>query len=409
MSEAMKYLESIDSAVYTHQLMMKDCAVLLFNISNGLCKIKSEIKLPLDLNIRVSNEPLSIEDRVHNLSVIKAWCARRTLSMSKSHAKRICNALAISQEDSDEVKYHLALTYKCLSLDDAYWVKSVTEDVQWGEVNLFHNSSRNALTPISLKNDNSTIFNKKLKNSSDLGVDGTYAKSWVRDDDGVLYLLKADDVDEDETVREVCASKVLDCFNVCHADYELSEYDGLRVSKSRIFTSEDFGLVKFKVLKKHLQRKGIKALDWIKQSEFAEDYYKLCVFTYLLGNEDLHGGNWGFLCDMDTGQLKCLAPLYDFNCAFMGSYLKGRAADYGFMPEVVYLDEEGNEVFDSQMLDFIDYQIVRPRKLEDAAIEAVARCNIVQTGPVTPEIFPSYAYYEEFLRRCAVLGLVVGQ
>ncbi len=387
-------------------LMLKDDPVLFFNMEDGECQIRNEKKLPYEMDVR-QNPMGDFKSRLYNVSAIQNWCANRTLSMSQKHAKAIRNALNLSQDDSDTTKSRIAISYHCLSLDDSYWVKKADSETTWEEVNLFHNPSRNALTPVSLKGTLSALLNGKLKNSSDLGVDGTFAKSWVRDENGILYLLKADDSRESrETVNEVSACKVLDCFNISHAEYSLSEYDGIRVSKSKLFTDENHGLVKYKAFKKYCKRHGLNPICEIERSLFAEDYYKMCVATYLIGNEDLHDGNWGFLQDAGTGEIAGFAPLYDFNYAFTSDYVKG-ADSLSFVPENRVVDEAGQDIVDSRMLDEVEYHIIRKRPLSDAAKEAIGKVHLVQTREIASSLFPSREHYLEFQRRCRYLNLTI--
>lgn len=386
-----------------YELMLKNDKVLSFSLESGECVVLNEKKLPFSLKGALMDED-TFQAKLFNISALKEWCAKRTLSMSKQQAKKICNALLIQQDDSVETKSRLALMYKCMTLDDSYWVKKADDNIRWEEANLFANKSENLLTPVSLKGEVGTLFNGKLKNGSDLGVDGTFAKSWIRENN-TMFLLKADDAPHSsECINEVCASMVLDCFKISHANYELSDYEGLRVSKTRIFTSENLGLLKYRDYKKCLLREGRNAIEAIKESPFADDYYRMCIFTYLLGNEDLHDGNWGFLQSGETGEIVSFAPLYDFNYAFGKDYTNGRSGEYGFIPESRYIDENGETIFDSARLEDEFYEIVFEKTIKEAALNAMERVCIEQVHAISEEMFPGEECYREFVERAASIS-----
>lgn len=381
-------------------LMLKNSPVLKFDIDEDEYDIQDIKKIPLGLQL-TNNAKRNSDNFQH-------WCTERTLSMSAKHAKAIRTVLGLNQDNTDYTRSRIALSYHCLSLDDAYWTKKENEDVSWEEINLFQNKNRNALTPVSLQKDMSTLITGKLKNASDLGVDGTFAKSWVRENE-TLYLLKADDNPvSNETECEVCASKVLDCFAITHADYTLAQYnDTLRVSKSKIFTSEDKGLVKFKAYKKYCWQNGIDPLQSIKDSPLLrEDYYKMCIATYLIGNEDLHDGNWGFLQDSNTGEIIGLAPLYDFNYAFTERY--ACSGEFVFAPENKVVDSNGNEVKSANTIDAIlEYGIKAGRTQREVAMEAMKKVKFAQIKEITADMFPTPEHFKNFIRRASKIGLPV--
>jgi len=66
---------------------------------------------------------------------------------------------------------------------------------------------------------------------------------------GKIILLKADDIQKDETLRETKASSLLDCFDVPHVAYYISEYDGERVSVCACMTDKEWAIVPFKDFK----------------------------------------------------------------------------------------------------------------------------------------------------------------
>lgn len=344
-----------------YEIMRKDISLAIINMEDGSVKINET--LPIGLELTVTNNTTSIQARIKNISNFKSWCAGRVLMMNQKHAKKICNALAISQDFNDDNRMKIALIYKCTTLQDAFWVREEGNLLKYKDVSLFQNKSSNILTPVSLRGE-SSIFNKTLKNWVDIGTDGTLAKSWVREN-GVYYLLKQSDNCE----GEILASKIGKALNIDCIVYSLEDKEK-NIIKCKCFTNEDYGFLPFNVFVKQY---GNKAIEYIKDN-FIGDYANLAVFTYLVGNEDLHDKNWGLKINNDTGKIIGLATNFDFDGCFLNSY---KASDNNyFLPECRFLDN------DKHLLQYFyewdinsDISIIGPT-IKDAALEVASKCTI---------------------------------
>lgn len=317
--------EPMSAQINEYEIMIKNKKVASIVIESG--EVAAYSKLPIGLSF--VTEPRTIKDAVANVSAFQDWCSSRVLMMNQKHAKKICNALALSQDISTENKAKIALAYHCSTLNDNYWVRKKGDDVSFEEVSLFFNTSQNILTPVSLKGKTSSLFGKKLKNWSDIGTDGTLAKSWIREN-GEYYLYK----ECDNADGEVLAGKILDMLKVSHVDYERVE-DEIVMTKCKCFTSDKFGFVPYHTCIKEFDSD---ARNMIRGS-FLTDYANLAVCTYLIGNEDLHDKNWGVLIN-DEGAVVGLAPMFDFDGCFL-SYQA--SADLMFLPECRFVSEDGRE------------------------------------------------------------------
>ena len=382
-------------------LMFEDIKVLMIDLSNGQCGINDSLRMPFNLSLR---EGVDIDTCIYNLREFERWCANRTLSMSKANAKKICNAIGISQGTSEKTRAGLALAYRCLSLDDAWWTKRAGEDINWEQVSLHKNSARNVLTPISLRGEVGSLFNGRLLNSSDLSVNGTFAKSWVRKE-SKLYLYKADEHEtSDETLREVLASNILDCFNVKHVQYIIESDAGTRVTRCKCFTTEKVSFIPWRDYKSRCLRNGIDPFNTIRE-DFSTEYANMIVASYLIGNEDLHDGNWGFLLDNETFKLIGLCPLFDFNYAMTPEYISTNAKGAMCIPETKVIDREtGKELQDYEMYEY-DYEIIKSVTLEEAAIREMANASIQCIKPISEIKGLGLMEYLELQRRMEVLGL----
>jgi hypothetical protein len=334
-----------------------ECAALI-DTKNYAVSVLQKEHLPIDLNF--CENPVTMNEFFQNIESFKEWCASRTLMMSQKHAKKICNFLGISQENSTENRARIALSYHCSTLMDFYWVQREDEILTWEDVSLFSNPSRNVLTPVSLRGEVSSLFSKRLKNWSDIGVDGTLAKSWIKKD-GQLFLYR-----EHENISgEITASRIGQQIGANAVSYQCAE---VKIDFCPCFTNENIGFLPYKSLVKAY---GNVALELIK-ARFLSDFANLTVFTYLTGNEDLHGGNWGVLFTQEDGIIS-LAPLFDFDGCFLPDYEQSK--DLLFLPECRFVSESGRAVAD---YNWDDNEIFTPSgpTLEEAALLYAQDCTL---------------------------------
>lgn len=365
-----------------YEIMRKDISLAIINMEDGSVKINET--LPIGLELTETNNTPSIQARIKNISNFKSWCAGRVLMMNQKHAKKICNALAISQDFNDDNRMKIALVYRCTTLQDAFWVREEGSRLKYSNVSLFKNKSNNILTPVSLRGE-SSIFNKTLKNWVDVGTDGTLAKSWVREN-GVYYLLKQSDNCE----GEILASKIGKALGIDCVMYLLEEKDK-NIIKCKCFTDEQYGFIPFNTL---VRQNGNKAIKYIKDN-FVGDYANLTVFTYLVGNEDLHDKNWGLKINNDTGEIIGLATNFDFDGCFLSSYKT--SDDNYFLPECKFLDNDNHllQYFYEWAIDS-DISIIGPT-IKEAALNVALECTM-NFDNLDIDIIPE-KFRDEFAKR----------
>lgn len=358
-----------------YEIMLKDSKLASIDTSTGEVKVCKTLPIGLSFNCC----PRSISEYLANLNSFQEWCAGRVLMMSQKHAKKICNALALSQDMTTENKSKISLSYHCSTLNDSYWVKKEGENIQYRDVSLFQNTSTNVLTPISLKGRTSSLFKEKLKNWSDIGVDGTLAKSWVRENNGYYLYKECENAD-----GEVLASRILKELGVNHVDYEKKYEEDFVFTKCKCFTNEDIGFVPFRTLVKE----NADAINFIK-SNYLTQYANFAVSTYLIGNEDLHDKNWGVLID-NEGNINRLAPMFDFDGCFL-SYQSSK--NLPFLPECEFVSESGKR------LKAYNFDIDESYTVEGPTLQEVAYCyakdSTIDLDKFDFDIIPD-RYREEF-------------
>ena len=184
----------------------------------GQCKIYYKSYMPYNLFLEESDD---IDTLVNNVTNFNYWCATRVLTLDRKYAKEILNSIGMLQAVTDKERAAIALSYRCTSLTDVFWVKLEKEKILFNEVNLFENHLDNAFIDIALRGKQYTVENECL--ARDLSTNGCFPKAWQRVHDG-FRLLK--DGGSDAVEREILASQICRCFNVSQVLYERGYFDG---------------------------------------------------------------------------------------------------------------------------------------------------------------------------------------
>lgn len=281
--------------------------------SNGKCMIYYPSFMPYNLYLEKSDE---LDERVNNLNNFYYWCSSRVLTLDRKYAKEIMSAIGANQAVTDKDRAMIAISYHGLSLTDVYWIKSENEKISFADVNLYNHSLSNAFTDVSLRGRAITVQNAELimsRNAAgDISVQGVAPKAWIRENDKI-YLLK--DGEDRDVSAELLASKIVSCFKIDHVEYTEDFFDGTRVSKCEIITSECRSIVPFEYIAVYCNNMGRDKYEYvIKKDKYS--YYMMNIIDYLIGNTDRHWGNWGFYSENSNNKLTKLYPLMDFNRAF---------------------------------------------------------------------------------------------
>lgn len=331
--------------------------------------------IPYDLYIQEWDD---YDTHQNNTTVFQHWCASRMLSLDRTHAKAILNAIGALQSPTDADRANIALSCHCVSLTDVFWVRELGESISFDDINLYDHSLSDAIVELSLKGKALTVTNQELVTPQDLAHDlstrGLFPKAWIRRDNSFL-LLK--DGGRDAVHRELLASAICQCFDIPQVVYESGVYAGEPVSRSRIITSKERSIVPMRAFEVHCINED---LDYLEESIRLDpiSYYGMNILDYLTGNTDRHMENWGLWVNNDTNEPISLHPLMDFNQCF-GAY----------------------DTLDGANCLTVDTRRISQRQ---AAIEAVKVIGLRQKQEVDPAIFgTNTAWAEMFERRLAEL------
>lgn len=340
---------------------------------DGRCTIYYPSFMPYNLYFEKSND---FDSRVNNLNNFYYWCASRVLTLDRKYAKEILRVIGANQAVTDKDRAMIAVSYHGLTLTDVFWIRRAKEQITFEKLNLYNHSLSDAFADVSLRGKDITLQNAELfitqEAAGDIGTVGVAPKAWVRKN-GDFYLLK--DGDERDVDAELLASKIVGCFKVDYVPYEEDFFDGLKVSKCKIITSEQTSIVSFEFIDVYCANRDINKFEYVLKKD-SYSYYMMNIIDYLIGNTDRHWGNWGFFVDNSTNKLQGLYSLMDFNKSFL-SY----------------------DTIDGAKCQTTDKKITQ----REAAIEAVKKIGLNQISDVKKEWFMKKQEYEMFSKRLEIL------
>lgn len=344
-------------------IMLKDIPVLA--IEDYHCRILNYELLPIALRYRQVN----YDDVMHG------WTENRTMNIGKTNAKKLLAGFGISQSNP----YRIARLFHFASLSDCYWMKEEGEGLTWDQVSLFRNPFEKAVTATALLGVNGSFRSIDTKiHTPEFTAQGMAAKAWIREMDG-LYLYKVGK-------KELAASQILDALGIPHVVYTEAEKrrleeiadrphidkiysSGEKVVKCRLISSEETAIVPWEDFLVYCSYHEENEYDWIRKKD-PENYYRMQLADYILGNEDRHGANFGFFMDNQSGELKNLYPLMDHDHAF--------SEDENILSQTSEVDETlleaAREAVKHVGADFDKVLIMdQPKELDASAWEGVLR------------------------------------
>lgn len=207
------------------------------------------------------------------------------------------------------------------SVNDAYSVVPVDDDIPFCDYNLFDNDFDEVLQVVAYTG---AIPAAALGQGrpSDLTPSGTFPKTW-RKVDGRLVLFKAGSVVAApnygrEPYSEQLAWQVAATGGYEAVEYTLDEWQGKVCSTCELFNNSDVAFVPFELC---LTAGQLGLADFQTALEFfqgigqqaADQFRSMAVFDSLIANTDRHVGNFGVIRENATGRITGMAPIFDNN------------------------------------------------------------------------------------------------
>lgn len=285
-------------------LMNKDIKILKFNIKENLVDAPSFD----ELHRYSSVVPIGYDN-------IDDWISQR---QAPKHREYIANLLR--ECGCYNLDGYVRITH-CLSLNDTFWVKSTDSPLKWRDVSLYTNEFDETIAKIAFEGG---LYGKQFTTTSpEFGTSGAFAKCWVRKNDDI-FLLKRGSSDSRnaglEPYSEMYSSQIAKIICKDYVDYTLTMHHNKLASICPLFTSEKEGFVTIANALKHNSIKKYtvdEVLAFFKHYGLSDAYERMVVLDALIINTDRHMGNYGFIIDNDTMEIKRMAPIFDNNQALL--------------------------------------------------------------------------------------------
>lgn len=294
-----------------YQLMNKDVVVAEFEESTAYGEYVYE-----QVGLVLAALPFGCTD-------INEWIDGRRIAKHRRAIQKLLHELGMTDRHS-----FIGMA-RCLSLSDSFWMKPANEELTWDEVSLFSNPFDYVIAHIAF--DGAGMFGRENSPTSpEFATSGSYAKCWIRDPNGDIFMLKRGSTGAAnagfEPYSEKFASDLLDAAGVEHVPYSLMNYHGTLASSCPLFTSEDEGFVP--AYRAMNGRIGISEILSFAGS-FGDEARarEMLVMDAIMWNSDRHTGNFGFLVNNDSGELTGFAPLFDHNLACLPSMMEMDSLD----------------------------------------------------------------------------------
>ena len=281
-------------------LMNRNVPLLEFGIENtSLGEEVKEIKSIFDL-------------RPHGFYDIATWLENRNYAKHKEHFKKW-----LSEWGLDTTEGFIDITH-CLSINDTLWVKERSSDLTWDKVNLYENNFSDVAQQTAFEGG---LFGLQISStaltSPEFTSEGTCPKFWKKESEGIfLYKSQLSGAKNFglEANAEYVSSFILQQITSNSILYDLVMIKGKLCSRCSLFTNEQYGYVPFykmiDVNKKYTINDVIQICE---KMGFGKECREMFFLDSIVFNQDRHLGNFGFLVDNETFEIKGFAPLFDYN------------------------------------------------------------------------------------------------
>lgn len=250
---------------------------------------------------------------------VKSWVKRRNIPKNRAFASTF---LARNGLNSNRPLGILALS-KGLSLNDCYWVVEEDDPATFDKANLYDNRMSQLLAQVAFTGYGSSR-RSGFTSSPEFTTNGMLPKCWRRID-GKIYLYKGGTSGFAnagfEPYSEYYAADLAQTIGINAIDYGIHRWKGVLCSSCELFTSKTSSFVPIaNIVKSGGWDAVVAAYDSLGE-DFRESLSDMMAFDALICNTDRHLGNFGFLVDNASNEIKAPAPLFDHgNSLFCQAY-----------------------------------------------------------------------------------------
>lgn len=234
---------------------------------------------------------------------VEGWLASRAIDTHRTNSRLLKKALRIRTADDAQT----ALAVNAATVTDRYWFKpegstAVYEDVRFKE---------NYFDSLALRGDPDG-FSRKPSRTPELTNTGSYEKCW-RLIDGQWWMYKSGN--ENEHFSELFICKLGEKLEMEIAHYEM---DGEYICTQNFTDGEKWNYEPISsLMDENEDYNDCFETIYDISPTLAEQYLKIVWFDTVCYNMDRHTGNFGFLRDVESGEIVSMAPNYDNNIALI--------------------------------------------------------------------------------------------
>lgn len=211
--------------------------------------------------------------------------------------------------------YELSLAYFGLSLSDQYWIKEKNDSVEWKDINFFQNDFSQDMGLFMFGKSDSSFSLKTPNNTSD----GWLKKAWMLNEGKRILVKGSSKPFYQEAFNEKIAYEISKILGINHIKYEIENIGDKTCSVCENFIDENTELVPVNAIVQNVQKPNhismydfvIEELGKIGVSDAKNRIDEMLLLDYIIFNEDRHFNNFGFIRDVETLEVRGMAPIYD--------------------------------------------------------------------------------------------------
>ncbi len=269
----------------TGRLMLEDRVVA--EIKKGEIVSSDEQRLPLYLK---------------RTKDVEGWLASRAIDEHRTNSRLLKKALRI--RTTDDVQTVLAVN--AATITDRYWFKPDGSNASYSDI-LF---KENYFDNLALRGDPNG-FSHKPSRTPELTNTGSFEKCW-RLINGEWWMYKSGN--QNEYFSELFICKLGEKLGLPMAHYEM---DGEYIRTRNFTGGTSLNFEPMAALTKDDDYNNCFHILYGMSAELAKQYLQIIWLDTICYNMDRHTENFGFLRDVESGEIVSMAPNYDNNIALI--------------------------------------------------------------------------------------------
>lgn len=245
---------------------------------------------------------------------VTAWINNRKASKHNHHLKEL-----MTECGCDTLSGFIDVTHAA-SVNDTFWVKRENDPSEWEDVSLYTNDFNETISKLAFYGLG--IADLEMSSTSpELVTGGSFPKCLKKEKDGIYLYKKGLEHTYNgglEPYGEVMTGEIASVICSDSVRYDLVNMHGTIASRCRLFTDEKYGYVPMSAIAPG----GMSVNELYEYMAGFDDgseerFREMLVCDAVTFNQDRHAGNFGVMIDNDSVKPLGMAPVFDFNLAFL--------------------------------------------------------------------------------------------